>query len=81
MLIALFAVTLICVFLPKCHSLRELQRKKAVLQKENRETEAQIRELKLKQERFSSDPSFVERTARETGMVKPDESVVKFTNE
>lgn len=80
LLIVLFAVALICLFLPKCNKLRELQRERAELQKENRKLENQIKELAIKQERFNSDLTFVEHTAREMDMIKPEETVFKFTN-
>lgn len=60
--------------------MRALQAKNQDLQKENIITEEQTRELKRKQERFSADPAFVERTARESGMAKPNETIFKFTN-
>ena len=80
-LFVLFAIGLVCIFLPKCHHLRQLQQRKAALQAENRETEALTRALQAKQERFGADPSYVERVARETGMVKPDEIVFQYTNQ
>ena len=39
-----------------------------------------IQDRQQKQEKFRSDPAFVERTAREMGMVKPNETIFKFTN-
>ncbi len=79
-LFILFTIGLICIFLPRCHHLRQLQQRKAELQAENRETEAMTRALQAKQKRFSTDPAYVERVARETGMVKPDEVVFQYTN-
>jgi len=81
LLVVLFGVGLVCAFLPKCHRVRELQRRKAVLQQENRRIETVTRDLAMKQERFRTDPAFVERTAREEGMAKPHETVFRFTNE
>ena len=81
LLVVLFAIGLTCIFLPRVHSLRSLQRKKAELIKQNRRIEALTRELRDKQERFNSDPAFVERVARETGKVKPNEVVFVFTNQ
>jgi cell division protein FtsB len=78
-LFILFTIGLICIFLPRCHHLRQLQQRKAELQAENRETEAMTRALQAKQKRFSTDPAYVERVARETGMVKPDEVVFEYT--
>jgi cell division protein FtsB len=70
----------ILFLLPKYEHLRELHRKKTVMEEENRQIEAQIAELRSKRERFGSDPEFVERVARENEFVKPDETVFKFTN-
>lgn len=80
-LIILFGIGLVCVFLPKYNSLCELQRRKAELQEQNRQTAALTTEFQLKQERFRTDAAFVERVARETGMVKPDEIVFHFSND
>ena len=80
-LIVLVAISLVCEFLPKCHHLRELQRRKAELQAETHRTAAQTRELWEKEKRFNSDPAFVERVAKENGLIKPDEVVFRFTNE
>jgi len=79
LIFVLLAIGLVCIFLPKCNSLREMQRKKAEIERENTGTEERILELSTKREKFKSDPAFVERTARETGMIRPDETVYKFT--
>jgi cell division protein FtsB len=76
----LCAVALLCVFVPKCRSLRALHDQNVRVEEENRRIEERIRTLRVKRERFASDPSFVERTARETGMVKPDETIFKFVS-
>ena len=76
----LTAIVLVCVFVPKCHGIRELQRKKALLNEENRKLDQATKDLRLKRERFQSEPAFVERVAREAGMVRMDEIVFKFTN-
>ena len=80
LLVILCAIVVACIFLPRCHRLRELQRTKIERQEENRRIEVQARELKSKQDRFHSNPAFVERTAREIGMVKPGETVFRLTN-
>jgi len=80
-LLVLVTIGLLGVFMPKCNRLKELQRRKAALLEENRRTDTRTKELRLKEERFASDAKFVERTARETGMVKPDETVFKFSEE
>jgi cell division protein FtsB len=74
-------VGLAYIFFPKLQALRELHQKKERTDEQNRRLEARIAALRLDQERFHSDPSFVERTARESGMVKPNETVFKFAPE
>jgi len=76
----LIVIGLICLFLPKCQGIRELQRKKAGLQEETRDLDQATKDLRLKRERFKSDPAFVERVAREAGMVRMDEIVFTFTS-
>ena len=77
----LFLLILVCVFVPKCQRLHEESRKKAALEAGNRRIEAAIKELRSNQERFATDPAFVERTGREIGMAKPGEVVYRYTNE
>ena len=79
-LIVLCAIGLACVFVPKCRSLQDLHQEKVVLEEENSGAEGRIKDLRVKRERFASDPLFVERTARESGMVKPHETVFKFSS-
>jgi cell division protein FtsB len=79
-LIVLFVVGVVCVFVPKCQAIRELQYRKAALQEENRRTEARTREFMAKQERFTSDTDFLERTARQAGLVKTNETVFRFSD-
>ena len=81
LLLTLVVIGLICVFTPKCQSIRELQRKKATIQEENRRIDQATQELRLKRERFESEPAFVERVAREAGMVRMDEVMFQVTNE
>jgi len=76
----LVAAGVFCVFGPKCRSLRSLHEQKSRVESENAALDERIRELRVKRERFSTDPSFVERTARETGMVKADETIFKFVS-
>lgn len=78
--IVLIVIVMISFFLPKYRTLHDYQKKRYDLQQENQQKEAMIRELRHKQEQILSDPAFIERTAREAGMVKQDEVVIKFTN-
>jgi cell division protein FtsB len=80
-LLVLFVIGLICVFLPRYEHFRALQRRKAELVDNNRTTRAAAQQLKENQVKFQTDPAFVERTAREAGMVKPGEKVFKFSGD
>lgn len=85
--VAFGLVVLICIallvklFNPKIRFYNEMQGRKAELVAENRKQANEINELVQKQERFNSDPEFVERTAKEIGMVKSNEVVIKVSNE
>ena len=80
LLAVLVVIGLLCVFTPKCHTLTRLQTTRAKLEVGNSEKTEDITQLKISQERFSSEPTFVERTAREAGMVTSGEVVYKFTD-
>ncbi len=80
LLAILILIGLLCVFTPKCRTLARLQDTRTELEEKNTETSVQIKDLKIKQERFSTEPAFVERTARESGMVSEGEVVYKFTD-
>jgi len=79
MLIVCISIGLFVVFLPQTNKVRVMQRKKAELEAENRRIEAETGELRDHQRRFETDPLFVERTAREQGMIKPGEVVFHLT--
>jgi cell division protein FtsB len=78
--IVLVTIAMIWAFVPKINRYRDSSEKRVELQDENRRLSEEVKTLQSKQERFTSDPLFVERTAREIGMVKPDEVVFKSTN-
>jgi cell division protein FtsB len=71
-------IAVVCVFLPKAHSYRELQKRKLAIEENNARTEARVRQLESNQQRFRSDPDFVERIAREQGRAKPGETIFRF---
>lgn len=77
-LTALILAGIFCIFGPKFNSLRKMQQDKNELKQENQLLESKIATLRTKQERFSSDPKFVERTAKEMGMIRTNEIVFKF---
>ena len=74
----LLVIGLLCIFVPKCNTLRALQQKRTVLQQENSEIESAVKEMRTMQEEFQSDPEFVERVARESGLIKSNEVVFRF---
>lgn len=71
-------IAVICVFVPRAHTHQELQRRKRALEEGNARLESKIRQLDEKQQRFRTDPEFVERIAREQGMAKPGETIFRF---
>jgi cell division protein FtsB len=78
-LVVMLLVAIICTFRPRGVQVRELQHRRAQLEETNRQTDAQIREIRLKQQQFQTDPMFVERTAREeSGMIKSNETIFKL---
>lgn len=62
-----------CIFGPKFNSLRKMQQDKNELRSENQKLQAAIEDLRYKQERFTSDPKYVERTAKTIGMIRTNE--------
>jgi cell division protein FtsB len=79
LLIIVVPIGIGCMFVPRCSSLRHLHQKRAELAEENSRIEDATRELRARQERFLSDPLFVERVAREAGMVKSNEIVFRIS--
>ena len=76
----LLAIGAVFVFGPQLAQQQELQREKDAKEARAAELDEQIDALQKKQERFENDPSYVERVARETGRVKPDEVVIRYEN-
>jgi cell division protein FtsB len=81
LLAVLIVIGFILLFTPLWRKQANLQREKAEKEARIAERAEQIKELQIRQERFVSDPEFVEHTAREAGLVLPGEVVYKFTNE
>ena len=79
LIIIIIAAGIISLFLPKFRSNRELQRRKSALEQENKYIEQETKKIHLKREKFKTDPEFVERVARKSGRVKPDEVIFRFT--
>jgi len=80
LLAALCLIGFTCIFVPKYRRARALHEQNLKVEEENRQIEGKIKDLRIRRERFASDPSFVERSAREMGMVKPDETIFKFVS-
>jgi len=73
----LLVIGLVTLFMPKCRSFQDLQSRRLNLTEENGKLRGQIHELEQNQQRFKTDPEFVERLAREQGRVKPGETLYK----
>jgi cell division protein FtsB len=80
LLAVLCVVGFFCFFVPKYKRIRDLHEQNLQVEEQNRALEERIRTLRINREKFASDPSFVERSAREMGMVKPDETIFKFVS-
>lgn len=65
------------VVAPQLSRQGRLHEEKLAHEKESLELDENIADLRSRQSKFHSDRSFVERTAREMGMVRPDEVVLK----
>ena len=78
--VALVIVAIVCMFLPKIRQNQERQRKLTILEDENRAKEDMVKQLQSQQDRFLSDPRYVERVAREElGKAKAGETIYRFT--
>ncbi len=75
----IFVIATVAFFLPKVRQAQERMRRVAVIEEENRVKEEQTKRLRQQQERFVSDPKYVERVAREElGKAKPGETIFRF---
>lgn len=75
-LLALLGV--VFAFFPKVAQFRSYQRTKAGLAEDVRLKEESIKELRLKQERFSTDKYFVQQLAHEIGYAHEGETIYQF---
>jgi len=73
-------IAVICALVPSAHTNQDLQARKRLLEENNARLESRIRQLDDKQQRFRTDPEFVERIAREQGMAKPGETIFRFAS-
>lgn len=69
------------MFIPLIQLDQEYHRREEQLRHDIQTKQQAIRELQLKQERFESDPAFLERIAHEFGLAKPGETLFRFIDE
>lgn len=75
----ILVILIVALFLPKVRQAQERQRKAAILEEENRAKEEMTKQLRQQQERFVSDPKYVERVAREElGKARTSETIFRF---
>lgn len=79
LLVIVIPVGIASIFAPRCNNLHTLQKQKEQLAESNRQIDERTRELQTRQERFIADPRFVERVAREAGMVRSNELVFRVS--
>lgn len=68
-------------FVPKWKEYREYQRKHAEMSAQIELEEEMINLLRAKQERFRTDPRFVERVARDLGLARSNEVIFRFDSD
>jgi hypothetical protein len=81
--IAVFGLALtgvVFAFLPKVNQFRNYQATKNALESDIRTKEDSIKELRMKQERFSTDKYFVQQIAHEIGFAHEGETIYQFND-
>jgi len=79
--ILLALIGVVFAFLPKVSQFKDYQKTKGDLEAEIRAEEERIKELRLKQEKFSTDKHFVQKIAHEIGFAHEGEVIFQFENE
>ncbi len=79
-LIALSATGAVFLFLPRWNRLVKMRSEMRESRLAIADMEDRIRELRENQHRFRTDAEFVERMARERGMIKPHEKTFRVLN-
>ena len=78
--VAVVIIAVISAFLPKIRQNQERQRKITAIEEENRRKEEAVNTLRKQQDRFVTDPKYVERLAREElGKAKSGEIIYRFS--
>jgi cell division protein FtsB len=80
-IVAMAAVGVVLAFAPKVRQMQDYQVTRDTLQHRIEVTVADEKELKGKQQRFLSDPSYVEKVAHEVGYARKDEIIFHFPEE
>ncbi|MEN7973138.1 MAG: septum formation initiator family protein [Verrucomicrobiota bacterium] len=79
--VAMAAVGAVLAFAPKVKQMQTYQNTRDTLQQRIDVTVAAERELKEKQQRFLTDPAYVERVAHEVGYARRNEAIFHFPEE
>ncbi len=77
----LLVIGILSMFSPQYKQYRENERRAEELEYGIALEEEMLKTLRRKQERFRSDPRFVEQIAREIGLAKPGETIFKFMDD
>ena len=80
-LVAMVFFGIIIMSVPQFRQYQEYQRREQALQEQIQQERETLKHLKEKQERFKSDPRFVEMIAHEKGLAKPEETIFKFIDD
>ncbi len=78
--ILLALIGVVFAFLPKVSQFKDYQETKVNLESEIRAEEERIKELRLNQEKFSTDKHFVQKIAHETGFAHEGEVIFQFND-
>jgi len=73
-----FVIIAVAWSIPNYTKYKEMQLLRAAKIEDKQLLEARVDHLKIKQERLATDPAFLERTARNEGMSKSNETVCKM---
>lgn len=74
----LMLIALAAVFWPKWKEYRNYEQRREEARRQIQEEEERYLHLKTQQERFRTDPRFVEQVAHDLGMAKTNEVLFKF---
>ncbi len=81
LIIGMIVVALVKLWTPKWKEMQEYRRRQQELAREIALEEEMIQLLRRKQERFRTDPAFVERLAHDLGLARSNEILVRVITE